>query len=119
MAPKKKRNSYALKHKDYLTLLSKSKKEQRRNQLLDAATGSEINAVSECVMNILNGNVPLNKTQLKQLRRHRNILRSLVMKKLPTRIKRDALKQKGGFLTTLLPLALSALTGLLPALLKR
>ena len=55
------RDSYAIKHKDYLSLLSKSKQKNRRNRLLELANSGEIQAVSECISNILNGNVPISK----------------------------------------------------------
>jgi len=108
-----------VKHRDYLTLLSKSKNAIRRKKLLDAGDNGEICAVSECVKNILNGNVPLTPTQFKKLKKHRTTLRKLMHNiRGSTKEKRTLLKQKGGFLPMLLPIALNALSGLFGSLTK-
>lgn len=109
----------AIKHKDYLTLLSKTKQANRRHKLVDAANKSEINAVTECIKNILNGNVPLGKSQLKQLRKYKTTLRSLANKCLATKEKKRVLKQRGGFIATLLPIALSALGSLFGGIFRK
>lgn len=102
----------AIKHKEYLTLLSKTKTSGRRHKLVDAANKGEINAVIECIKNILNGNVPLDKAQLSQLRKYKTTLRSLANKCIAAKEKKRVLKQRGGFIATLLPIALSALGSL-------
>ena len=71
-----------------------------------------VNCVSECAKNVIKGNVLLNDRQMKNLRRKRNDLRELSSKKTSLRKKRRIL-QKGGFLTSLIPPVLAALTGLL------
>ena len=68
--------------------------------------------ISECAKNVLNGNVPLNDRQKTKLRRSRNDLRALSVKKTSLRKKRRIL-QKGGFLTALLPPILGVLANLL------
>lgn len=114
----KQNNSYAIEHKDYLSLLSKSKNKNRRNKLLDVASSGELQAISECIMNIIEGNVAVSKTQLSQLKRHKEILRSLSQKCYPVKKKRTILKQKGGFLSIVLPLALTAID-LITSLIRR
>ena len=52
----------AFKHKDYLTLFSTTKNRARLDKLVDLAHSAEIRAISECIQNILQGNVPLEKT---------------------------------------------------------
>jgi len=71
-----------------------------------------IHCVSECAKNLIKGNVPLTTHQMKNLRRRRNDLRALSVKKTSLRKKRKIL-QKGGFLTALLPPILSVLGSLL------
>ncbi len=66
----------------------------------------------ECIKNILNGNVPLDKAQLSQLRKYKTTLRSLANKCIAAKEKKRVLKQRGGFIATLLPIALSALGSL-------
>lgn len=103
----------ALKRKDYLSLLSKSKSKKRRDALINLATSQEILAIVECILNILQGNVKIPAGQFKKLKRHKNILRDLVRRKTSIKKKRSILKQKGGsILPMLLPLALNTLTSL-------
>lgn len=106
-------NSFAAQNKHYLTLLSTSKQKNRRNKLLDAATTNEIKAISECVKNIIEGNVPITESDLKVLKRHKQVLRSIAQRCYSVKRKRALLKQKGGFLFSLLPLAITAVSRLL------
>jgi len=71
-----------------------------------------LDCVSECAKNVLKGNVPLTDRQKTKLRRRRNDLRALSVKKTSLRKKRRIL-QKGGFLTALLPPVLGILSSLL------
>lgn len=108
--------SKALKHKDYLSLLSKSKSKKRRHLLIDLANTAEIKAIAECILNILSGNIRLKSNQKKKLKRYRSALRDVANKHYSTKQKKYILRQKGGFLPALLPLAISALTSIVPAL---
>ena len=45
---------HALKRQDYLSLLANSKQARRRNSLIELATPSEIKAVAECILNVIN-----------------------------------------------------------------
>jgi hypothetical protein len=102
---------------DYLTLLSKSKHAGRRAKLIDAGDKHQIRAVAECVNNIVKGNVPLNKTQFTKLKKHRIALREVVTS--CSNKQRSLLKQKGGFLPMLLPIAINALSGLFSGLISQ
>ena len=107
-----------LKHKDYLSLLSKgSKQQKRRCALIDLANSGEIRSVIECIYNVLLGNVSLKAKDKKRLMRYKNIMRLVTRKNINARTKKKVLKQKGGFLSTLLPLALSPLGAIIPNLL--
>lgn len=55
----------------------------------------------ECAVNVLKGNVPLSKHQLKKLKRHKKQLRELSLKKTSQK-RRLQIEQKGGFLASLL-----------------
>ena len=66
-----------------------------------------------CAQNILNGNVPLCKSHLKQLQWYWMDVRKLAKKRTPKHTKKKIL-QKGGFLPALLdPIALEVLTKIL------
>ncbi len=71
-----------------------------------------LDCVSECAKNVIKGNVPLKPNQLQRLRRERNNVRALALKKTSLKKKRHIL-QKGGFLGALLPPVLHLLSGLL------
>ena len=99
----------ALKKKDYLTLLANSKDNERRKALLDLATKQEIDAISECLLNIVNGCVRIPPGKLAKLRKITRHLRDLTNKRCSFKRRKQILKQQGGFLTTILPVALSLL----------
>ena len=116
---KKAAEPLAIRHREYLSLLSKAaKKPVRRNKMVDMADSTEIRAVSECIQNLLEGNVPLDAKVLRQMKKHKTLLRSLAKKCYPVKKKKRILKQKGGFIGTLIPLAISAATSLLPSLIS-
>ena len=84
----------AIKHRDYLSLFSKAaKKPVKRNKMVDLADSTEIRAVSECIRNLLDGNVPIEAKVLRQMKRHKNLLRSLAKKCYPVKKKKRILKQ--------------------------
>ena len=111
MAPSKK--TLALKHKDFLTLLGNSKQRKRRNALIELGTNEEIDSISECILNILQGKVKLKSQEIKKLQKIKQYLRLLANKKCSIKKRKTLLKQKGGFLAALIPLAISAVTSLL------
>ena len=64
-----------MKHKDYLNLLLKSKDTYHRTKLIDAENNNAICAISECVRNLIKGNVHISKIKLKALKQYKNVLR--------------------------------------------
>lgn len=87
--------------------------EQLRKQLLKRLPSSAFKAICECTLNVLKGNVPLNKQQKKILQRYKNTLRQIGTKKGSLITKKKLIVQKGGFLNVLIPAALSAITSLI------
>lgn len=102
----------AIEHKDYLKVLSKSKSKKRREHLIDAGSTNEIKSILECIENIMSGHVQLSASDLKKLKRYKKTLRFLCLRCRKQDEKRAVLKQRGGFLQFLLPIALSALGSL-------
>lgn len=113
---KRRENPRALKHHEFLTLLGRSKQAKRRKTLLEAASSDEIRSIAECALNVLKNRIKLNNQQKRKLKRHKDVLRYISQRNKNTKKKRRLLQMKGGFLTTLIPLALSALTSFVPAL---
>ena len=103
----------AIRKREYLTLLSQAQnRHKRRRALLDTADKGEILAVSEVIDNLLKGNLPLNQDHRRKLKRYKNSFRSIASKRVPLKTKRVLIQQRGGFISAILPLALSLLGGI-------
>ena len=74
---------------------------QKRNGIIDRAGKELVHCICDCVLNVLNGNIPLKSEEKQRLRRHRHCLRALVKKKTSDK-KRKHLIQEGGFLGALI-----------------
>lgn len=95
---------------EHLKLLSKTK---NKSAFLRKCPNSVIKGVCECALNLLKGNVPVTKRQKNRLTPHKRTLRRLGDKKVPLFKKRRLLVQKGnGFLSILIPAAVSVLSSL-------
>lgn len=88
-----------------------------RRGTLNSGNRELINVLVDCCYNCLKGNIQLNTRQKQKLRPHKNILRKLIDRKTNnTNIKgKVRLLQRGGFLGSLLSIAVPALIGLLGA----
>ena len=84
---------------------------QKRNGILDRAGKELVHYICDCVLNVLNGNIPLEYEEKERLRRHRHCLRELVKKKNSDK-KRKHLIQEGGFLGALIPVLSGLVTKL-------
>jgi hypothetical protein len=65
---------------DYLNILCKCNSKMRKS-ILHNADKDLINTLCECIHNCLNGNIDLNEQTKNKLKRHKNILRKLLVKK--------------------------------------
>jgi len=103
----------SLRVKKYLPVLKRIRKlgDRARRDYVRKCDREFIDCVSECAKNVIKGNVSLTDRQKARLRRNRNDLRAVSLKKTSLRKKRRIV-QKGGFLTALIPPVLSALVGL-------
>ena len=81
---------------------------KKRNEILKKGGRNIKLCLSECALNVLKGNVPLNQKQFSKLKKHRKSLQNLSKKNIS--IKRSQqLVQRGGFLPLLLSPILGAL----------
>jgi hypothetical protein len=92
---------------EVLKLISKCK-DKYRSAILKNADKKLINAICECVFNMLKGNLKVDENTKANLYKYKNILRKLVQKS-SLKTKRKILQQKGGFLQVLLPTILPTL----------
>lgn len=70
-----------------------------------------VRCISNCCLNILKGNVPMNNAQLTKLKTKKKDLSEIARKKTSLK-KKVAIIQKGGFLGAILPPIISALGSL-------
>lgn len=91
-------------------------KPSSRIALLKTADKELIRCICECVLNTINGHVPLNQSQKNKLTKHKNVLRKLVQRGGGINKKKKLLLQNGG---AILPLILAPLlTGVLGSLFR-
>jgi len=84
-----------------------------RKQLIRDGGREVVDCVSECCMNILKGRVPLTPKQKTNLCKHKQQLRTVALKKVSLKKKKEII-QKGGFpLAAILVPAAAALGSLL------
>jgi hypothetical protein len=74
-----------------------------------------VNCISECVLNVLNGNIALTGCDSRKLRKHKLALRKLVDKQVSLQGKKRIIVQSGGFLLPLLAAVLPTLASLIAA----
>ena len=75
----------------------------KRNHIIDVAGKELVHCICDCVLNVLNGNIPISEEEKKRLKRHKYSLRELVKKKTSDK-KRKHLIQEGGFLGAIIPI---------------
>jgi hypothetical protein len=96
---------------DVLRVLKRASPKLRK-AILTNSEKDLILALCEIISNVLSGTVKLSSKQKHNLTNHKNSLRRVIDKRVGIKEKRHLL-QKGGFLTTLLPPALTLLATLI------
>jgi hypothetical protein len=91
----------------------KSANPKLRKVILSNCNKELLNSISECALNVLNGNLSLKPCNTGKLRKHKAVLRKIVDKRLPLAAKRKVIVQRGGFLLPLLSVTLPFLANLL------
>jgi hypothetical protein len=103
---------------EFLKILSK-KNLKSRKRLIQGANGDLLKCISDCCLNICNGNVKLKGAQQKNICRHKTLVRTIAKKSVPLYKKREILIQKGGALPAILIPILAAAGSLLIDLLRK
>ena len=99
-----------LKNLDFLNALCQCNTTQK-NQLLKSARPEVINAVCDCIHNVLIGTVPISDQKKRKLESKKNILRKIIARKTKAVQRKRLLTQKGSGLLPLLPLILGPALG--------
>ena len=106
-----------IKQKDILNTLSNCKIKLRKS-IINNSDKNLIEAICQCVLNLLQGNINLSATQKTALSKYKKYLRKLV-EKSPLKDKKKILIQKGGFLQYLIPAAIEGISLLISNLVKK
>ena len=101
----------------FLRLLARSSR-IRRKRLLQFATKEELTALFEICLNIIKGNIPVNKRHLQKLKRYRDIIRELESKNVSLQKKKKLVHQQGGAVGTAIGTIASIVLPLLSRLIK-
>lgn len=112
--------STILQKKDFLRLLANANTRKRTRNLISIAEKNEIKSIIEMLLNILHGNISVDKDTLRKMRKCKNLLRKVTSKGLNLSDQKLILNkpQIGGFLPLIAALAgpligniLSSITG--------
>lgn len=99
-------------NKEFLNFLQKASSKQRK-EILKTANSTQLRALSECVLNVCAGNVPLSPGQFLKLKKKRKSLYKFL--KAKSNKTKKFVVQQGGFL----PIVLSVLTPVLTSLAEK
>ena len=104
--------SNVVNNKDLLNVLSKCNSKMRHS-IINCADKNLINTICECILNCMNGNISINNETKIKLKRHKEVLRKISVKKKVSlkekkKILSKNLNQKGG---AILPLLLATVLG--------
>ena len=104
-----------IRHIDFIKLLSEVRNDKKRFlRLIENASNSEINALSELVHNVIKGRLPCSPYRKKMLKQYVSDLRLIGDKSRNVQNRRRRLALKGGyFLPSIIPLVISALGAIL------
>ena len=83
-----------------------------RKAIISNCNKELVNSISECILNVLNGNVKLTSCNTRKLRKHRVTLRKVIDKRVLLSTKKKLVVQRGGFLLPLLSAVLPAIASL-------
>ena len=92
---------------------------KERKKLMKNASEEQLKGLFEICLNIIRGNVPMEKSEFQRLKRHKNTLTVLASRKIPMYKKRRIANQKGGFVGSVAAFALPVLAQLITNRLAR
>jgi len=96
-------------HTRFLRLLQESTT-RKRKALIESITNTQLDALSQLILNIVQGNILVTDAYIKKLKCYKDIIHSLATRKV-CRVKRDALIKLQRLLSFILKPALLLLNG--------
>lgn len=100
-----------LKNLHLLGMIAGHGNKKQRDALVNSMNSAQTNVVRKIMEDFLKSRIPVSKVVLRKLKRHKNEILMLSDKKVPWQSRRKAIKQKGGILSTLIPLVAGPLLG--------
>ena len=104
------------KQKDMLNLLGHCKARLRK-AIIRNSDKDLVDAICQCVYNVLKGNVDLSESEKHRLVLYKKTLRKLVSKST-LKEKKKILVQRGGFLEFLIPAAISGISSIISSIIS-
>lgn len=89
-------------------------KEKHRKILTKYLDEQEINAICECILNVLYGNIKISASNKKKLAKYKKIFKKL-LKSNKKGEKKQIIVQHGGFLNILIPALISGISSIISA----
>jgi hypothetical protein len=99
---------------NYHTLhVLKHARQKLRKAIISNCDMDLVNCISECILNILNGNITMTGCEKRKPSKHKVALRKLVDKQVPIRWKKLLILQRVGFIVALLAAVLPTFASLI------
>ena len=95
-----------IKFNHYTLQMLKTAIPKLRKAIISNCNKNLLNSISECVLNVLNGNIQLSNFAKRKFKKHKSTLCSLADKRLPLTAKKRIIIQRGGFLLPLFTILL-------------
>jgi hypothetical protein len=89
-----------------------------RRSIIQNAPQDLINALCECIYNLLKGNVNLNESEKQKLSSYKKAMRK-ILNRISLKERKKILIQKGGFLEILLPSVISGLASIISSVITK
>jgi hypothetical protein len=105
------------KNNNLLELVATSKK-KLRNSIIKGSDKEFIYSICECILNVMNGNIKLDKKTFDKLKVYKQTFKKL-LKKSKLNEKKNLIVQKGGFLEFLIPAVISGISSIVSSLIEK
>jgi hypothetical protein len=102
---------------ELIKLIANSSKKYRK-AVIASADKKLVTALAEIVLNLLAGNININKNELDSLKKYKYVLRQLIQNKSVVKRKK-LLIQQGGFLQFLLPAVITGISNIIASAIEK
>ena len=109
------------KNEEVLKILGSKLDKRYKKAIINSADKSLIRAICELSLNLLSGNIELDKHSFEELKKYKKVLRKLVSKQKSKSLstKKRLIIQNGGFLQFLIPAVIGGISTIIGDLISR